>query len=391
MHEETKDRKISNNEITIAHWLPTWINYAVENRPFIKALAKKLKKDLIHGTGTYQNVCISSIVKRPMVPALIVGSGPSLDDMLPYIKEFPGVVICGATNARTVAASGRNPDYICCLDSNGDTWKAMGAHGYDWGETMLITHPSISPDILKNWKGPVRFFRPMQMGHPFFDDIYPKMYDFIDFGLVNAGCTVNTECEIATLLGCTPMVIAGVDFGFTDGRARCAQFEWEEGIQNNIDGTNTKKWGWVRKPDPPLQTRSAMRRSRAGCMTTEEMGIYKQNFFLLARTEATTVYSVSRGIIRPEEVCGYVRPEELNAALKMGKLVLADPKEIEVKYDAVLAEFGVRIEEGENGIVRVMPLKTEEKGAETKPESDKKVFVFEKPKNEGIKRVEKKA
>lgn len=377
MQSETKDRKISQNEITIAHWLPTWINYAVENRPYIKAMAKRLKKDLIHGTGTYQNICVSSIIKRPMVPVLVVGSGPSLDDMLPFIKDFPGVIICGATNAKTVASTGRNPDFICCLDSNGDTWKAMGAPGYDWGETMLVTHPSISPEILKNWKGPVRFFRPMQMGYDFFDNVYPKMYDFIDFGLVNAGCTVNTEAELATLLGCAPMVIAGVDFGFVDGRARCAQFNWEGGA-------------WVRQPDPPLQTRSAMRRSRAGCMTTEEMAIYKQNFFLLARTEATTVYSVSRGIIRPEEVSGYVRPEELAPALKMGKLELGEPKEIEAKYDLVLAEFGVRLEEGEGGIVRVMPLTAPAKIAEPPKEGTKKNIFFQKADGIKVQAIEKK-
>jgi len=376
MQDYTKDRKTDTNAVTIRHWMPIWVKNAVENRPYLKALAKKLKKDLVHGTGTYRSICISSIVKRPLVPCLVVGSGPSLDDYLPYVKDFPGVVIAGATNARTLAASGRIPDFICCLDSNKDTWAGMEAKGFDWGDAMLITHPSCDPTILKNWKGQLRMFRPMQMGYDFFDNVYPQMYDFIEFGLVNAGCTVNTELELATLLGCAPVIITGVDLGFVDGRARCAQFKYVEGR-------------WERQPDPPLQTKSAMRRSRAGCLTTEEMAVYKQNFFLLARTEATTVYSCSRGIIRPEEVSGFIAPNEVNKALEMHKLELSDPKEIEAKYDKVLEEFGVKISEEENGIVRVARIDEKKEPVPEKP-LEKKAMVFQKMAGiEGIKVVEK--
>jgi len=293
--------------------------------------------------------------------------------MLPHIPDFPGIVIAGATNAKTIASTGRRPDFICCLDSNADTWAAFNAKDFDWGDTTLVTHPCINPQIIRNWKGPLKIFRPMQLGYDFFDNVMPKMYDFVELGFVNAGCTVNTEMELATLLGATPAIISGVDFGFVDGRPRCSQFEWKNG-------------DWAQLPDPPLQTRAGLRRSRAGCLTTDEMAVYKQNFFLLARTEATTVYSCSRGIIRPEEVSGYVNPMEVNTALRNKKLALCEPKEIESKYDGVLKEFGVAVEEGEGGVVRVVAIGEEKKKEEDPP---KKTLVYQKMSDKGIKIVEK--
>jgi hypothetical protein len=245
MHADTKEKPGDTNAITIAFWMGKWVLNAVENYQRIKSIHRKLEKNLAWGTGSYNNASISSLVKKPLVPALICGSGPSLDDVFPYIKDFPGVVISGATNAKAVAAQGRNPDYICCLDSNADTLSAFKTKGYDWGEAIMVTHPSIHPGMLNEWKGHIRFFRPVQMGYQFFDDIMPKMYPFIDQGFVNAGCTINTQLELATHLGCGPIIIAGVDFGFVDGRARHSQYDWKKNWVKTEAGGGSWVGEWV--------------------------------------------------------------------------------------------------------------------------------------------------
>ena len=328
----------SRNDQTIAHWMPYWTRNMMVNFPVINRQAKRHTKELWKGTSTYNNISVNSIPRLPLVPGLILGSGPSLDDALPFIKDFPGVVICGSSQLKACCSTGRDPDFLVCLDSNKNILQDIRWGNKEWPDTTLVTHPSIDPSVLRYWKWDVKYFRPLQLQDPFFDKYYPLFYPFIEIAFLNAGCTINCELELANFLGIFPVVLAGVDFGFPDRRARHTRFEWEDGE-------------WVKKPDSPIQTRFGLHVAKNGVPTTEEMITYKQNLFLVARTDIAQIYTSSRGIIREEETCGFINPMDYK---NLGKdwPKYKDPEVVKKQLDEVLTGMGIKLEE-DKGVLKV--------------------------------------
>lgn len=327
-----------HNDQTIAHWMPYWTRAMAVNYSTIYRQSRKHTKELWKGTSTYNNISVNSLPRYPMTPGLILGSGPSLDDALPYLKDFPGKIICGSSQLKACVASGVDPHYLVCLDSNKNILQDIKWAGKEWPNTVLVTHPSIDPSVLRYWKWEVKYFRPLQLQDVFFEKYYPMFYPFIEIAFLNAGCTINAELELANFLGLFPVVLAGVDFGFPDGRARHTRFEFEDGK-------------WVKKPDGPIQTRFGLHVAKNLVPTTEEMITYKQNLFLVARTDLAQLYTSSRGIIRAEETCGFINPADYK---NLGKdwPAYKDPVEIRKNLDAVLDAMGIKLVE-EKGVLKV--------------------------------------
>ena len=136
--EYIKQTQDDRNKGILTAWLPFWVRNSFENYAHIMEESKSM------------HMCISTIEKVKGKPAVIVGSGPSLDKTAPFLKDWKGAVFACGSNALIPTRWGHKPEYICVFDG-GDTLypKLMG---YDWTGSTLLTHPSISPLILQNWK-----------------------------------------------------------------------------------------------------------------------------------------------------------------------------------------------------------------------------------------------
>jgi hypothetical protein len=351
MEGEIIRRANHSNQTTIDFWMPTWVKYAVQNWPWYQKRVKNYKKNkAVFGAGTFDNMTVSSLIRHPKEPCIICGSGPSLDDMVPYMADFPGPIICGATNLKTVTAlSGRDPDYVCCLDSNENTIDSITDKCHKWPNTILVTHTCIHPKVLRAWTGKVKFFRPVQINNAFFEETLTHMYPDIEVGFLNAGCTANTELELANFLGCWPIIMSGIDFGFVDGLSRCTQVE-SIGIEND-------KTVWETLKLPPVIIKHMIRIADNGCPTTEEMIAYKQNFFLVARSDCPNIWTTSRGIITDKEVMGRIEPSQMKQHLKElqsnFKSYYVSAKDCEKKYDTVLGTMGVKLVHQKDGSMQV--------------------------------------
>ena len=86
-------------------WLPIWTRFAARSYHEIEKRFKVKNCDynqLPHGKG----------------PAIILGSGPSLDDTVPYLKDWKGAILCSTSQLAVCEANGIIPTYVVLIDAD---------------------------------------------------------------------------------------------------------------------------------------------------------------------------------------------------------------------------------------------------------------------------------
>jgi len=209
-------------------WLPTWHHNVVENCPQIK---EDFQVD--ENWVSHNNICISSQINvNKNKPAIIIGSGPSLDRALPFLKNWNGAIFAATSNALSLVKHERDPDYINAFDSH---W-GLFAHveGYEWKNTTLLTHPYAEPKTIKWWKWNKYYYRRYYVELEFSEVILPLLFPWIKIGIRVTGCVVNSNYSIASFWGFNPIFLVGVDFGWKNDDYHHSMYyrltngEWEE-------------------------------------------------------------------------------------------------------------------------------------------------------------------
>lgn len=120
-------------------------------------------------TDTPRIIDMANAPKHKDQPILIIGSGPTFDDMAPLLKEWKGDIMVSTSQAATCCYLGKDPTYIMALDPNSfidemkvDTWKGRNS--------TLILHPGVTPNLVEEWKGPMYLFRKLQPQTPYYDN-----------------------------------------------------------------------------------------------------------------------------------------------------------------------------------------------------------------------------
>ena len=149
------------------------------------------------------------------VPALVIGSGPSLDAALPFLGAFQGIIFASPSQLNILERAEIVPNYVVVVDATDDiSWEQIGPDRDTHGMTLL-TSPYVSPKTLEAWKGNRRYFQ-LIADDPHFHDAYP----WIKVGFPVMGSVNNAEVLIANWMGCSPIVLCGVDYCFPGGRKR---------------------------------------------------------------------------------------------------------------------------------------------------------------------------
>src|SRR3989304_854444 len=92
--------------------------------------------------------CISKMPKGKG-PIVILGSGSSLNDIIPTLKYWKGAIMCSTSQASTMVYYGRTPEYIVCLDPRVPPQDELAAP--DWGDAVMIAHVSIPFEYISRW------------------------------------------------------------------------------------------------------------------------------------------------------------------------------------------------------------------------------------------------
>ena len=151
--------------------------------------------------------------------ALVLGSGPSLDDALPFVKDFEGLIFASPSQLDLLEKWEITPHFVVSVDSADSVGEDQIRADRDTYGMTLLAHPYLSPKTLDAWKGNKRYFQLIAD-----DDHFHDVYPWIKVGFPIAGSVNNTEVLMARWMGLSPIVLAGVDYCFPDGRIRAQDY-----------------------------------------------------------------------------------------------------------------------------------------------------------------------
>jgi len=182
---------------------------AVENYKRIKEFFEKGRPD------------VAVIQIPPNTPAVIVGSGSSLDENVEGLRNWRSIIFATPQTYPILMSRGITPQFIVAVDTSIEDVEPLRGEGNAF--TTLITHPSINPAMFDAWKGPIMF---MQVN---FDDetdvLFRAMFPFITFNLGAQGCVSNMQLIMASALHLNPVVMIGMDMQNTDGRSSATRWK----------------------------------------------------------------------------------------------------------------------------------------------------------------------
>jgi len=151
-------------------------------------------------------------------PAIIMGSGPGLDEALPLLKDWKGGLICSTSHANTLAYYGVRPTHIVYSDVRCYWDEISGVPPRWWEEaedTVQCGNPCMMPEIISKWPGKTYYFVPRDPAIPLYWSMLPEAYPFIKMALLPFACSPAAELGIGRAIGYNPIFMIGHNFGFT--------------------------------------------------------------------------------------------------------------------------------------------------------------------------------
>jgi hypothetical protein len=157
------------------------------------------------------------------LPALVMAAGPSLDAIessLPSLARRM-VIICVDTALRSALRAGVQPDFVVVVDPQ--YWNARHLDRCMSPVSVLVTEAAVWPSVLRfNARRTALCSSIYPLGRYVEERLGPPK------GALGAGGSVATTAwDLARVLECAPVYMAGLDLSFPDGRthARASLFE----------------------------------------------------------------------------------------------------------------------------------------------------------------------
>lgn len=296
------------NESTRAVIEPIEIKHAVFNH-------KRIWDDMFE---THKGFNLGSIDFGKPGPALIIGSGQSLDQAMPLLKDWKGAIFTSSSQATSLCYMGRDPDYIVALDPRTAVSEFSYIDTWDNRDTVLIAHPCVSPVVLDFWPGKIFYYRIMEPSSDFYTKVLTEQYDFITLYLYLFSCAISAQLGIAKAMGYDPLFLVGCDFGAPDDIYRYTSYRWKTVSMDGMIPIEGGGWrrGTVEMNDVPkdfqlIKRNLEIEKSYPGTLADEKVVIanngvktdaicvyYKRSIFCVARLDMNNIINTStKGII----------------------------------------------------------------------------------------------
>ncbi len=140
--------------------------------------------------------------------AVVLGGGPSLDDILPWVMAHREhlLVIAVSRIARRLLQAGLSPDIVVSIDPHALSFD-VSREALRFDERTLLVHSyHVEPHLLAQWAGPTLYC----------GERYPWPSRQVIDNLPNVGPTVtNLALRLAVEMGCHQVVLGGVDLCFS--------------------------------------------------------------------------------------------------------------------------------------------------------------------------------
>jgi hypothetical protein len=172
------------------------------------------KKMLRHTFANLMDYEFSLLEPRPRpekpVPALIVGSGPSIDgalDELRRLREHAILISCG-TALGVLLRNGIKPDFHCEMENDVSQWEHLSDYRKwtDFAGITLIASTTVDPRVPGLFSERIFYFRDTVSSTGFFGKGFRQIYGA-------APTVTNLGLRVAFTLGFTEVYLFGVDLG----------------------------------------------------------------------------------------------------------------------------------------------------------------------------------
>jgi hypothetical protein len=172
---------------------------------WVKNTCKNLKKSFFsQGITEYKN-CAKNI------PFLILAAGPSLQDILPHLKEIKNkaIIVCVDTALRFCIKYNVEPDFIVLTDPQ--YWAYKHIDGIKSPSSILITESAVYPSVFRFLCKKIICCKSNFPLEHYFDSFRSEKGT-----LVAGGSVASTAWNFAQYAGASEIYVAGLDLAFVN-------------------------------------------------------------------------------------------------------------------------------------------------------------------------------
>jgi hypothetical protein len=210
--------KGSVNENTLRRFGRLWVRNLARNlAPAASSPGVERLEGLFAGEAALSGAAV------PPMPALVLAAGPSLDLVLPLIRELSrrALVVCVDTALRSLLRFGLEPDFLVVVDPQYWNWRHLA--GLISPSSFLVSESAAWPVV----------FRAPRRGTFLGGSLFPLGRRIEAFaggkGHLGAGGSVATSAwDLCRIMGCAPVWMAGLDLSYPEGRTHAAASLFEQ-------------------------------------------------------------------------------------------------------------------------------------------------------------------
>lgn len=172
---------------------------------WVKNTCKNLKKSFFsQGITQYKN-------NAKNIPFLILAAGPSLQDILPYLKEIKNkaIIVCVDTALRFCIKYNVEPDFIVLTDPQ--YWAYKHIDGIKSPSSILITESAVYPSVFRFLCKKIICCKSNFPLEHYFDSFRSEKGT-----LVAGGSVASTAWNFAQYAGASEIYVAGLDLAFVN-------------------------------------------------------------------------------------------------------------------------------------------------------------------------------
>ena len=209
------------------------VHHFVSRREVNKATLRKFGKLWVRNLFANLNILpeamdagiLSGMFKS--FPVLLLAAGPSLDTILPDLKEFYRrfIIVAVDTSAGVLIKNGVNPDFTVVVDPQ--YWNIRHLDRVDFSRTILMSESSTHPGIFRKNHSKLFF-----CGSLFPLGIYIENYGGRKKRLGAGGSVATTAWDFCRLLSKGELFCGGLDLGFPGNRTHFHGSFFEEKIHS---------------------------------------------------------------------------------------------------------------------------------------------------------------
>lgn len=234
-------------------------------------------------------------------PCIIIGSGPSLDDAIQYLKNWKYGIFCSSSHAVTLMYHGIEPTHIVDLDPF-CMWKELSDIDWSKTKTKLIIQPGCWPDTIENWPNEMLLYRQDLGGaRNFYNHEMMLMYtirekvnsdnmrDYVFKPIIRTqmtvfACSPPAELFAAETLGYGRCFLVGCDFAYNIVKDRFTGYYQRGGV-------------WMEDKHPYVPNEEMDIITNNGLITSTHHLYYKKNMLSAIRLSLQDVWVCGKGAI----------------------------------------------------------------------------------------------